>query len=102
MLTARAMSVKPKWEEEKRKNKMKKLFTILGLLVLAGITNAGYFQGDINGDCKVDLIDLAMMGMAWQTVEGDALWNVNADLNNDMTVDLADLSILGRVYKQEC
>ena len=71
-------------------------------MALAGITSAGFCQGDISGDGEVDLIDLAMMGMAWQTVEGDALWNVNADLNNDMTVDLADLSILGRVYKQEC
>ena len=81
---------------------MKKLFTILGLLALAGITGAVYCQGDINGDRAVGLIDLAMMGQAWQTVGRDELWNPDADLDGSGRVDLTDLSILGRVYKQEC
>lgn len=52
--------------------------------------------GDINFDGQVNIIDLAMLGIAWGSSSGDANWNANADLNNDGSVSLLDLAILGQ------
>ncbi len=61
-----------------------------------GEANGEDYLGDINGDDEVGLLDLAMLGQAWGSSEGDANWNSNADLNNDNTVTLLDLAILGQ------
>jgi hypothetical protein len=54
-----------------------------------------WMQGDTNGDGKVDIFDLALMGLSWNTNYGDADYNDGADLNNDNTINIIDLSILG-------
>jgi len=79
---------------------MKKILVILGLALL--MTGATALVGDINNDCKTDLIDLALMGQAWQTTPRDELWNPDADLDGSGMVNLKDLGILGRHYKQTC
>ncbi len=58
--------------------------------------------GDINEDCKVGIIDLAAVGMAYGSVPGDDNWNVNADLNNDGIVNIFDLALVGMNYGDEC
>jgi len=56
--------------------------------------------GDINGDGKVNLSDLALLAMAYNTKPGDAKWNPNADIKSDGRVDLADLAVLARNYNK--
>ncbi len=54
--------------------------------------------GDINSDDFVNLLDLAMLGQAYNSVDGDANWNSAADLNSDGSVNLFDLAILGQSW----
>ena len=59
-------------------------------------------QGDVNGDCKVDIFDLATVGLAYGSQPGDTNWNPNADVNNDGKVDIFDLAMVGLNYGREC
>ena len=47
--------------------------------------------GDLNGDFKVNLVDLVMLANAYGSKPGDLNWNPNADLNGNGVIDLADL-----------
>jgi hypothetical protein len=54
--------------------------------------------GDVNGDFKVGLSDLVLLGKAYNTKPGDARWNPNADINGDGKIGLSDLTLMGRHY----
>ena len=58
--------------------------------------------GDVNNDCKVDIFDLAIVGLAYGSKQGDTNWNPNADVNNDSKVDIFDLATVGLNYGREC
>jgi hypothetical protein len=58
--------------------------------------------GDVNGDCVVDVSDLALIGAAFGRTRGQLGYNAAADLNNDGIIDVADLSILGGTFGQTC
>ncbi|MFQ5806383.1 MAG: dockerin type I domain-containing protein [Phycisphaerae bacterium] len=51
-------------------------------------------EGDINGDGVVDLVDLALLLMAYGSCEGDPDYNANADFDGSGCVDLSDLATL--------
>lgn len=54
--------------------------------------------GDVNGDGKVELLDVSVMSDAWgQNVQGDAWINLNPDVDN--IVDLLDLSLLANNFE---
>ncbi len=54
--------------------------------------------GDVNGDGKVDLLDLSHMSDSWGlTVKDDAWLNLNPDL--DSVVDLLDLSLMANSFE---
>ncbi len=54
--------------------------------------------GDVNGDTKVDLLDVSSMSDAWGlTVKDDASLNLNPDADN--IVDLLDLSLLANSFE---
>jgi hypothetical protein len=66
--------------------------------------------GDLNGDRKVNLIDVAVLGQGWQTIYdiytlADIakywLWDdsIPGDLNRDGKVDLIDISVLGQGWQ---
>jgi hypothetical protein len=50
--------------------------------------------GDINGDNKVDILDLGLLADAFNTDPTSPNWNVNADLNCDGKVNILDLGLL--------
>jgi hypothetical protein len=56
--------------------------------------------GDINGDFKVNLQDLAILANAYGSKPGDANWNPNADLENNGRVGLPDLTEVAMHYGQ--
>jgi len=58
--------------------------------------------GDVNNDCKVDIFDLAAVGLAYGSVPGDSNWNPNADLNNDGKINIFDLATVGLNYGKTC
>jgi PKD repeat protein len=54
--------------------------------------------GDLNGDAKVDMRDIAIVAKAFSTVPGDPYWNPIADLNGDGRVDMRDIAIVAKAY----
>ncbi len=59
-------------------------------------------KGDVNGDCKVDIVDLATVGSTFGKVLGTAGYNPNADLNNDGVINIVDLVVVGGSFGQTC
>jgi len=51
-----------------------------------------YRLGDINGDGKVNILDISLVAVAFGTKPGDARWNPNADINNDNETNILDIS----------
>lgn len=54
--------------------------------------------GDVNGDNRVNIEDLAIVSLAFGTRPGYPRWNVQADLNQDGKVDIYDLVIVAQNY----
>jgi hypothetical protein len=58
--------------------------------------------GDVNGDGKVDILDIATIAMAFGSYPGHERWNPDADLNRDQKVDILDLAIAASNYGESC
>lgn len=54
--------------------------------------------GDVNGDGKVDMKDIAIVAKAFGTVPGDPRWNPEADINGDDKVDMKDIALIARNF----
>jgi hypothetical protein len=59
-------------------------------------------EGDVDGDCEVNLNDLAELLSAYGTCPGDPGWNPGADLAGDSCIDLEDLAELLSHYGTDC
>lgn len=58
------------------------------------------FEGDTNGDCKVDIFDLAKVGSCYGKAATGTC--VGADLNSDGSINIFDLATVGRYYGETC
>lgn len=56
--------------------------------------------GDVNGDFRVDIRDIAVAAKAFGTVSGDSRWNPAADVNRDGKVDLRDVALIAKNFGQ--
>ncbi len=65
---------------------------------IIAVPPAPVLDGDVNGDCVVDLTDLAILLSEYGTSGG----GVQADLDGDGDVDLSDLAIMLAVYGTFC
>jgi hypothetical protein len=54
--------------------------------------------GDLNGDGKVDIRDIAITAKAYGSSPGMPNWNPIADLNGDGKVDIRDIAIVAKNY----
>ncbi len=54
--------------------------------------------GDINGDLKVDMIDVGLCSKAYGSQPGDSNWDARADFNGDSRVDMKDIGIVCKAY----
>ena len=59
-------------------------------------------RAEVNNDCRIDIFDLAGVGLAYGSVKGGNNWNEFADLNYDNKVDIFDLAMVGLDYGGEC
>jgi hypothetical protein len=57
--------------------------------------------GDITGDGKVDIIDIATIAKAFGATPGDSKWNPNADLDNDNKITIIDVGKAAKNFGKE-
>ena len=60
------------------------------------------FKGDVNGDCRVDIVDLSLVGANFGKTSTTPGFNPATDLNNDLTVNIQDLVIVATSFGQVC
>ena len=87
-------------------------FFVITLLLVPVAVNAVKFnvmatvkvnlQGDVNGDCRVNIIDFVYVILSYGSEPGDRNWNPDADLNQDNRVNIFDLAMVGRNYGDRC
>ncbi len=70
--------------------------------VANGSVSVMLLTGDVNGNCKVDIFDLAAVGLAFGSQPGDSNWNENADLIGDDIINIFDLATVGLNYGKIC
>jgi hypothetical protein len=58
------------------------------------------FMGDINGDGKVDIIDIHIAALAYGSRPGMPNWNPDADINGDGKIDIRDIALIAKNYGQ--
>jgi len=61
-----------------------------------------FLKGDVNGDCKVDIVDLSIVGAAFNSTPSSPNWNPAADLNHDGKVDIVDIVVVASSYNTAC
>jgi len=54
--------------------------------------------GDLNGDGKVDMKDVAIVAKAFGSTPGDPHWDPVADLNGDGKIDMKDVAIVAKHF----
>jgi hypothetical protein len=59
-------------------------------------------DGDANGDCVVNIFDLALVGLADGTQPGDLHWDERADMNEDWKICIIDLATAGTHFGKSC
>jgi hypothetical protein len=59
-------------------------------------------RGDVNGDRRVDIVDLASVGTAFGTTLGQPGYNPAADINNDGVINIVDLVLVAGSFGLSC
>jgi len=54
--------------------------------------------GDLNADSTVNILDLAIVAIAFGSKPDDPNWNQTADMNNDEVINILDLAIIALEY----
>ena len=67
---------------------------IIVVSTLTVLPVAAQLAGDVNGDGRVDIIDLCRVSRAFGYFAGDPGYDADADLNHDNFIDFADLQIV--------
>ncbi len=62
-------------------------------------------KGDVNRDCTVNILDLALVGIAFTSTPGpppSPNWNPYSDLNNDKIVNIIDMVNVANNFNASC
>ncbi len=60
------------------------------------------FAGDMNGDCKVTILDIAIMAFAFDSTPTSHNWNPNADMDNNGIVNILDIAGAALNFDKSC
>jgi len=58
--------------------------------------------GDLNGDRRVNIIDIAIIARAYGSYPGHPKWNSAANLNGDNVINIIDVAIAAKNYGNNC
>jgi len=58
--------------------------------------------GDVDGNCVVNIFDLAAAGLAYGSQPGDGNWNQDTDVYRDGVINIFDLATIGLNYGNTC
>ena len=58
--------------------------------------------GDVNHDCVVNILDMAIIALSFGSTPGSNKWNPNADLNHDGMVNMVDVGMAAFHFGQRC
>lgn len=80
------------------------LLALSALLPLAGrpARAASPLVGDVNGDCTVNILDLAMVARRYLTAQGSLLYAPMYDLNGDGVINILDLELVAARMGTRC
>ena len=67
-----------------------------------GLRTINPLNGDVDGNCKVNIFDLARVGKSYGSTPGSPYWNEAADLNGDQKIGILDLAMVGMHYRERC
>jgi len=59
-------------------------------------------QGDVTGDCRVNIFDLSTVAIAFGSTPGSPDWNENADTNKDGMINVFDMATVGMSFGNSC
>lgn len=60
-------------------------------------------EGDVNGDCRVDFLDLSTMALQWLNTCGAANeWCSETDIDHSTSVDFADFAVIASNWLIDC
>ena len=65
-------------------------------LGLVKIIDTDYMKSDINGDGKVDILDISMIATLYNLKSSDPKWNSKMDINSDNIIDIYDLIVVSK------
>jgi len=65
------------------------------------ILNASEVPWDVNGDRKVDMIDLWLVALAYGSYPGSPTWDPRADVNGDEKVDMIDIWLVALHFGEQ-
>jgi hypothetical protein len=54
---------------------------------------------DINGDGKVNILDITLVAQAWGSHPGEPRWNPKCDLDGNGVINIIDITMVAREYK---
>jgi hypothetical protein len=74
------------------------IFVVLALVAFSRPVFA--VIGDVNGDGKVDMVDLYLVSKSFGAFPGFPRWNPSADVNNDGRIDMLDMLIVASHFGQ--
>jgi hypothetical protein len=71
-------------------------------LALAAPGAAQALDGDINGDCNVNMLDLQLVGNRYGATWGSLRYSSHVDLNGDRRIDIVDLQMVAAHFGESC
>lgn len=81
------------------------IFLVLSIVMFSFVVNVQKtyaLEGDINGDGKVDMLDISFVAYYFGSFNGTKAhphgWNPQADINGDQKVDMMDIAIVAKNF----
>ncbi len=66
------------------------------------VTVIANIDGDLNGDCVVDVIDIMMVASRWNTSQGQPGYDPFCDIDHDGDIDVVDIMIVASHWGDTC